>query len=1446
MLFQITSESQRPAIPRKRWAHGSRPRLDVLEERTVLSSFSNNPADIQQAYGINLVQFAEGGQTIPGNGAGQTIALLESGIDPNIVSDLEVFDNLFSTPALNLNDFGSYGSEQNTNGEPWFNAVSVPGSDAPSKASAYACYEMALDIEWAHSVAPLANILDVQFATSSNSNYDVGAAAAYAASLPGVSVVSTSWGMGSGAGAGSQEYNDYTSPVINTQGQLQNVTFLSATGDSGALYVSGPYGQQPIMPNYSIGPSDQPNVIAVGGTVLSTNADGSYGGETGWGFGAPFATDSSPSLESSSGGSWYTASSGGFNGSYSVGSGFAQATWSMQITSAVANNIGASDANQENLQLCASWPGVSGASNDDVYEFYDETTGKSLGNLYVNQSIASDGVPDGNGSFQELGVFTVGGENPQLNIGDTLEVTLSNDAFPSGPVVADTIGLAGDSAGAGGLSVAQYSPSTLGFQGNVSPSATNRAYPDVSFIGGSSVPIVQSYQPGGGTSIVSATQSGYTVTITTSKPNGISQGDLVNVSGVPVSGYDGNYITDTSVNYNNNSFTYQDDSGYDLPGSSGGTAIDDIGYYEGTSLASPCWAGLIAIADQGLALNGLPPLDTSLALTGLYDLPSFDFNKETSGYNGYQTSTAYNLVTGLGSPIANQLILALDNTVGPVSGPMTFVAPEGQGTNKLDLTLDEYGNIDLYDDGNIVDTMPAALTSAINIDGAGAGTDNILTVDFSGGNPIPYGGVDFSGGGSVGDNTLNLKDGDFEVEDYAPTSLDSGEISLDGSNVAFQQVAIINDANFVDMFNCFDLNPADTIKLENGPGFDDYRTTEIKSGFGEFTPINFANKTNVALENTSSGGDDTFILNNPVPGYGLAALTVYTSTNGSGSTVDVDMTPANVSTEIVGGSFDTVDVGQDGTLSGIQGVVNVTNPTSCTNLIIDDSKDSESSVGDLFNDGLVLNSAVITWSSAEINNLNIYGGSGGNTFWVYSTLPNSELPTECLESGSGTKTNTNTVNVLSTSCPLFVDSGNSKQTVYIGSNGSDLGGTLSGITSAVFLENSDNGSTTAYIDDSGDWAGQTFTLDPYDVTSTAMPGSVNWLGGGTNGLSVYGGASFNIWNVGSTGTGFATHVYTGTGGFGAEVNVVATGSSSTLKIDGQSGPVQVVVGSNAPTIGGGTVANIDGTVDVYGAGSLQLSVDDSGDLSGKIVNMTSDKIEGLAQGDIEWTATSSLTGGVIALGVYGGSGRNSFTIDGTGDFFGGTYLESGAGSSSLNFVNVEATSGPPQGSANSIAGSISIDGGNDGQLVRIGNQGSLSGIDGAVQVLDSGSGFSDLMIDDSGDSKVRSATLSDGMLTGLGNLAPITWDDGSSSSKSGGVESVQIQGGTAADSITVRNTGDFYTPPSAQFTTQILLGAGNNRVNVQATTGGLYIEEGLDATQGDCTISQVPSKTFSR
>ncbi len=81
-------------------------------------------------------------------------------------------------------------------------------------------------------------------------------------------------------------------------------------------------------------------------------------------------------------------------------------------------------------------------------------------------------------------------------------------------------------------------------------------------------------------------------------------------------------------------------------------------YGGGTSLSAPCWAGLVAIADQLRASKGLDSLDgPSQTLPKLYSLGTADFHDITSGSNGgYSAHAGYDEVTGIGTPVANLLV----------------------------------------------------------------------------------------------------------------------------------------------------------------------------------------------------------------------------------------------------------------------------------------------------------------------------------------------------------------------------------------------------------------------------------------------------------------------------------------------------------------------------------------------------------------------------------------------------------------------------------------------------------------------------------------------------------------------------------------------------------------------------------------------------------------------
>ncbi len=123
--------------------------------------------------------------------------------------------------------------------------------------------EEALDVEWAHAIAPGAQIILVE--ANGQSLADLMAGVATAASQPGVSVVSMSWGFAEGQAVFAADEAAYDS-TFNVPG----VTFIASTGDYGA--------SDPQYPAFS------PNVVAVGGTSLLLNGDNSYNSETGWGY----------------------------------------------------------------------------------------------------------------------------------------------------------------------------------------------------------------------------------------------------------------------------------------------------------------------------------------------------------------------------------------------------------------------------------------------------------------------------------------------------------------------------------------------------------------------------------------------------------------------------------------------------------------------------------------------------------------------------------------------------------------------------------------------------------------------------------------------------------------------------------------------------------------------------------------------------------------------------------------------------------------------------------------------------------------------------------------------------------------------------------------------------------------------------------------------------------
>ena len=216
------------------------------------------PSQIRTAYGADEVLFG----SVAGNGSGQTIAIVDAYNAPTIAADLTTFDQTFGLSACSLTVVGQTGTS------------TLPGTD-PSGAGDSWAVETSLDVEWAHAMAPGANIVLVE--AKSDSVSDLFAALTTAKNYAGVSVVSISWGTTEFSGESS--YDSY----FTTSSGHTGVTFVVSSGDSGA-YNSGT-GAKTV--DY---PAASPNVLSVGGTYLTVDSNGNYVSETGWGSGTSSAS----------------------------------------------------------------------------------------------------------------------------------------------------------------------------------------------------------------------------------------------------------------------------------------------------------------------------------------------------------------------------------------------------------------------------------------------------------------------------------------------------------------------------------------------------------------------------------------------------------------------------------------------------------------------------------------------------------------------------------------------------------------------------------------------------------------------------------------------------------------------------------------------------------------------------------------------------------------------------------------------------------------------------------------------------------------------------------------------------------------------------------------------------------------------------------------------------
>jgi subtilase family serine protease len=197
------------------------------------------PSGVRTAYSFNSLI---ANSTM--NGTGQAIVIIDACGDAAIASDVATFDARFGLPPINL-------------------TVYQPQGRPCSNPTGWGL-ETALDVEWAHAMAPGAAIHLVEAKTASNSN--LYGAWNYSLTHKLGLVFSNSWGGSGGCPTVAKSNLNFATKL--------GVTILASAGDSGAWGSGQTLAAQQ--------PSNCQTVVAVGGTTLKVGTGNAYSSESAW------------------------------------------------------------------------------------------------------------------------------------------------------------------------------------------------------------------------------------------------------------------------------------------------------------------------------------------------------------------------------------------------------------------------------------------------------------------------------------------------------------------------------------------------------------------------------------------------------------------------------------------------------------------------------------------------------------------------------------------------------------------------------------------------------------------------------------------------------------------------------------------------------------------------------------------------------------------------------------------------------------------------------------------------------------------------------------------------------------------------------------------------------------------------------------------------------------
>lgn len=221
-------------------------------------TFAETPASMGCVYKVGPIYAgcnpATGGSNHPIGGWG-AIALVDAYDNPNAASDLSFFSTYFGLPAANFTKVYANTSFGTLNG------MTASCSGTPAGNMSWGLEED-LDIQWAHAMAPSAQIILVEACSNNDSDlFFAEQVAGMEVAAAGGGDISNSWGGGEFSGEVG------TTDDVFYRYHYDKITYFASAGDSGwgAAY-----------------PSSSPWVVSAGGTTVNRDANGNFTNESCW------------------------------------------------------------------------------------------------------------------------------------------------------------------------------------------------------------------------------------------------------------------------------------------------------------------------------------------------------------------------------------------------------------------------------------------------------------------------------------------------------------------------------------------------------------------------------------------------------------------------------------------------------------------------------------------------------------------------------------------------------------------------------------------------------------------------------------------------------------------------------------------------------------------------------------------------------------------------------------------------------------------------------------------------------------------------------------------------------------------------------------------------------------------------------------------------------------